>query len=157
MPDRDNNNNPLNSTDKSNNLNDQERLIKKIQDLEQEYNELDDRVEGVVEAIHEVEEVEGDEEATTELVKDTKDRTELKESVWGDFELDKDSTLDTGDVRLDNELTLKRVIRLAKEDLKTLRVIKDEIDEDHDEYDVVEDIADDLKDLLHKGKVIQKE
>lgn len=148
------NNNP---GDGNNNLNDQERLIAEIQELENDYNELDDRVEAVIEAIREEEEVEGDEIATTELAKVITAWSKLKEKIWGEYEEAKDKTFDTDDRRMDHQLTLERVMKLAKGDDKTLRDINKELTEDHEEFDVAVDIRKDLKAVLQDGKAIEEE
>lgn len=129
--------------------NDQDKLTEKFKDLEEEFNETDDAIETLAKEIREDEEIIQDGDEETELSKFLQKREKKKDDLVGRYEQYKDNALfGNKDSREDISLMLELMKKSARQDIKTLINVKQELDRDDEHQDKISDILA----RLHKQK-----
>jgi DNA repair ATPase RecN len=139
-------------------LNDQEKLIQKIDKLYEEWSEIDAEVEEFKDLVHEEEEVEGDPEETTELSKMLREDSDNKDDIIGSYQEPIDrAAFDTNNVREEKSLQLDQVQASVKADLHTVRTLKSELAPMDYSWDKADKLSNKLENIQQEASSLKEE
>jgi hypothetical protein len=140
-------------------MNDQDKLLDEIRDLEEEFNTLDREVEQLNRDIKEHDELDIDPEdgEESELTRFVEEEEKNKDDTVSKFLVDKDTALfKEGNMRKDNSLTLDMINSTAKKDITNLEFVQDQLTEEHQLYNKASDLLDKAIEIRDASESLKK-